>query len=133
VGHCSCPKSHRDVDRGSPFSPSSAYLTKQGLRMRTRVQIENIEEMRRRQGIEDIELHEDIGRLRPGDLVKITFLSGPTSFETLMVRITSIRGTAFRGKLVGEPRAHGLARLRVGSSIAFCADHIHSISEGQPR
>ena len=112
---------------------SIAPLVKEGLRVRNRVQIENIEEMRRRQGIEDVELHEDIGRLRPGDVVKVTFLSGPTSRETLMVRITSIRGPAIRGKLVGEPHAPGLARLRVGSLIAFCADHIHSIPGEQPR
>jgi hypothetical protein len=103
------------------------------MRMRKCVQIENIEEMRRRQGIEDVKLHEDIGRLRPGDLVNVTFLSGPTSFETLVVRITSVRGTAFPGKLVGEPDAPGLAGLRVGSPIAFGADRIHSIPGGQSR
>jgi hypothetical protein len=101
--------------------------------MRDRVQIENIEEMRRRQGIEDVELHEDIGRLRPGDLVKVTFLTGSASFETLSVRITSIRGTAFRGKLASRPLSTELGRLHVGSPIRFCADHIHSIPGGQPR
>ena len=97
------------------------------------MQIENIEEMRRRQGIKDVELHENFGRLRPGDFVKVTFLSGPASFETLSVRITSIRGTAFRGKLASRPLSTGLARLHVGSPISFCAAHIHSISGGQPR
>ncbi len=100
--------------------------------MRNRLQIENIEAMRRRQGIEDVELHEDIRRLRPGDFVKVTFVSGPTSFETLWIRLTSIRGTAFRGKLANRPLSTGLGRLHIGSPIAFCADHIHSIPKGQP-
>ncbi len=48
--------------------------------MRNPLHIENIEEMRRQQGIEDIELHEDIDQLRPGDFVKVTLVNGPTSF-----------------------------------------------------
>jgi hypothetical protein len=100
--------------------------------VRNRVQLEDIEEMRRRRGINDLELHEEIGRLAPGGFVKITFVSSPTSFETLFVRITSIQGTTFRGKLASEPHSAGLSRLRVGSSVAFSADHIHSIPKGHP-
>jgi len=101
--------------------------------MRHPVQIENIEEMRRREGIEDVELREHIGLLRPGYFVKLTFLSKPPSFETLWVRITSIRGSVFRGKLASRPLSNGLARLHVGSPVVFSAEHIHSIPTGEPR
>ena len=70
--------------------------------MRPAVAIEEIEQMRRQQGIEDAELRREIRGLRVGDRVKLTFLPGATSAagETLLVRITSINGRAFRGKLV---------------------------------
>jgi hypothetical protein len=45
--------------------------------MRHAVQLENIEELRRRQGIDDVELREAIGRLRVGDFVKLTLVTGP--------------------------------------------------------
>lgn len=99
--------------------------------MRNPLHIENIEEMRRQQGIEDIELHEDIDQLRPGDFVKVTLVNGPTSFETVHVRITSIRGTTFRGKLASQPQSMGLAHIHVGSPVTFSAGHIHSIPKGQ--
>jgi hypothetical protein len=96
-------------------------------------EIENIEELRRRQGIDDHELREEIGRLGVGDIVKITFLSGniPPSAETLSVRVTSIRGLAFRGKLASKPDSVGLSRLRIGAPVAFHAADIHSIPKGQ--
>jgi hypothetical protein len=100
--------------------------------MRNRVQIENIEEMRRRQGIDDVELHEDIRMLIPGDLVRVSLVTSPTSFETLCVRITSVKGPTFRGKLASRPHSKPLAWLRVGSPVAFCADHIHSIPKAWP-
>jgi hypothetical protein len=114
------------------FRFSRCSSVQKGSRMTSRVQIENIEEMRRRQGIDDVELHEEIRLLMPGDVVKVSFVSGPTAFETLSVRITSIKGSAFRGKLASRPHAAALSRLHVGSSIVFYADHIHSISKGQP-
>lgn len=43
--------------------------------MRVCIEIENIDELRRCHGIDDIELHEDISRLRVGDHVFLTFLS----------------------------------------------------------
>jgi len=95
--------------------------------MHPRVEIENIEEIRRREGIDDVELRKDIRRLAVGDCVKLSLLTGATTFETVVVRITSIRGTAFRGKLAKQPVAKGLAQLRAGSSLSFTADHIHSI------
>jgi hypothetical protein len=44
--------------------------------MRVSIEIENIDELRRCNGIDDIELHEDTGHLQVGDLVFLTFLSG---------------------------------------------------------
>ncbi len=103
--------------------------------MRNPVEIENIEELRRREGIDDVELRKEIRGLKVGDFVKLTLLSGTTgasSFETLLVRITSIRGSAFRGKLASRPTSTGLSKLRVGSPLAFTTAHIYSLSKGQP-
>ena len=102
--------------------------------MSPRVQIENIEDMRRREGIEDVELRQAIRCLQVGGLVRLTFL--PTmagcAGETLVVRITSIRGDAFRGKLASEPASAGLAELRVGLALAFAGCHIHSLAKARP-
>jgi hypothetical protein len=102
--------------------------------MRKPIEIENIEELRRREGIEDIALREGIRGLGIGDFVKVTLLTGrtPATGETLLVRITSIKGPAFRGKLASKPVSPGLATLRVGSQLAFTAAHIHSLLKGQP-
>ena len=96
------------------------------------VEIENIEEMRRREGIDDIELRKEIRGLRVGDFVKLTIVAGPTLFETLPVRITSIRGCGFRGKLAGKPASKGLAKLPDGATLVFTSAHIHSVPKGQP-
>ena len=95
------------------------------------VAIENIDELRRRQGIDDVELRRAIHGLQVGDYVKLTFLIGNGSFagETLLVRITSIRGEALRGKLANTPALAGLSRLRAGSPVVFCSDQIHSIAK----
>jgi hypothetical protein len=102
--------------------------------MRSTVAIENIEEMRRREGIEDVGLREEIDGLRVGDFVKLTFLTGtrPPAGETLLVRITRIRGDSFRGKLASRPAYRGLSGLRVGTPVVFTAAHIHSLPKGQP-
>jgi hypothetical protein len=96
--------------------------------------LENIEELRRREGIEDVELQEEIRCLHVGDLVKLTLLTGATPFagEPLLIRVTSMKGRSFRGKLTNKPSSPGLANLRVGSLIAFTAGHIHSVPKGQP-
>jgi hypothetical protein len=62
--------------------------------MRGPLQVQDIEEMRRRAGIEDVELPQAIHVLRVGALVKITLLAGAPAAagETLLVRITGIRG-----------------------------------------
>jgi hypothetical protein len=102
--------------------------------MRNPIEIENIEEVRRRAGIEDVELREEIRKLEIGDLVKLTLLTGTKSSagETLLVRITSIRGAAFRGKLIARPTSTDLAKLRVGSPVAFTVAHIHSLVREEP-
>ena len=95
--------------------------------MQTKVEIENIEEMRRQEGIDDDELRVDIRGLRVGDFARLTFVTSTKSFETGLVRITSIRGSAFRGKLVRRPSCAGLRGLRAGDSVAFTTAHIHSL------
>lgn len=93
------------------------------------VTIENIEEMRRREGIDDLELRAAIHTLRVGDCVMLTFLpaTAPCAGETLSVKITHIAGSSFRGKLACGPLSARLSPLRVGAIIAFGGDHIHSI------
>jgi hypothetical protein len=44
--------------------------------MRHTVAIEDIEEMRRQEGIDDVELRKAIRGLHVGDSVKLTFLAG---------------------------------------------------------
>jgi hypothetical protein len=102
--------------------------------MRQPVVIENIGEMRRQEGIDDVELEEAIRGLRVGDLVKLTLLTGatPSAGETLLVRITRIAGPAFRGKLAEGPASTRLSRFRAGSPVSFTSDHIHSIAKGRP-
>jgi hypothetical protein len=100
--------------------------------MRERVEIENIEEKRRRVGIEDVELREEIRGLRAGDFVNLTFLADSHASETLSVRITSIRGPAFRGKLTDSPTSAALAGLRAGSLVVFTRAHIHSLAKRRP-
>jgi hypothetical protein len=96
--------------------------------------IQDIEEMRRQEGIEDPELREQIGRLKRGDFVKLTFLAGTnsTAGETLQIRITSIRNGVFRGKLVKRPSTPGLSQLDAEAAIVFTAAHIHSLSGKRP-
>jgi hypothetical protein len=98
--------------------------------MREPVQIENIEEMRRRAGIDDVELRETIRGLRVGDRVNLTVLNSTTSsaWQKLRVRITRIRGSSFHG-LVECPSRFGPG---IGARLAFTAAHIHSVPEGRP-
>ena len=98
--------------------------------MRRRVEIQNIEDMRRREGIEDVELREQIRGLRVGAFVRITLVAGAAG-ETVLVRITSIRGDSFRGRLASSPTSAGLSGLRVGLALAFTGSHIHSLATGR--
>jgi hypothetical protein len=102
--------------------------------MRRTIVIEDIEGMRRRVGIDDVELREEIRGLRVGDLVKITLLTGttPRASETVPVKITDLGGYSFRGRLAGRPTSPGLSGLRPGFLVAFTAAHIHSLPKGSP-
>jgi hypothetical protein len=99
--------------------------------MRKTLQIENIEEMRRRAGIDDVELHEAIRGLQVGDYVRLTVLTGTKWWrgKTLLVRVTRIRGSEFRGR----PAAAGPLDLPAGARIAFRATHAHSLAKGRSR
>jgi hypothetical protein len=97
------------------------------------VDIENIEEMRLREGIDDVELREEIRRLRVGDQVHLTFLGGAKpAGETRLVRITSIRDGRFRGKLVSKLVSVGLPVVPAGAPVVFTASHIHSVAKKHP-
>jgi hypothetical protein len=93
------------------------------------VAIENIEEMRLRAGIDDVELRESIRRLRVGDRVRLTLLADPDvpSGKTLWFRISRIKGSRFEGRL---DKGQGPAGLRPGALVSFTAAHIHSVFEG---
>ena len=104
--------------------------------MRTSTTIENIGEMRRRVGIDDVELRDAIAGLEPGEFVRLTFLpdAKENGGETLTVRITGIKGLRFQGVLVETPANHDLAGLEIGTLVVFTAGHIHSLLEdGAPR
>jgi hypothetical protein len=98
--------------------------------MRMPVMIENIEAMRLRQGIDDVELREAVRQLRVGDSVKLTLLTGtePLKSETVLVRITRIRGAAFQGELVQRPTSARRSKLRTGARVDFSTIHIHSVA-----
>jgi hypothetical protein len=100
--------------------------------MRNATLIEDIEEMRQQQGIDDVELREAIRKLKVGDLVKLTFLNAtkPTAGETLSVRITTIERNSFQGQLAERPTAAILSDIKLGSPVAFTASHIHSLPGG---
>jgi hypothetical protein len=97
--------------------------------MRNPVVIEDIEAMRRQEGIEDIELREAVRGLAVGDRVRITLLSRtyPSVAETVVVRITQLRSLEFRGTLATRPSSRSLSVLQVGTPVAFTPAHIHSI------
>ncbi len=95
--------------------------------MSNSVQIENIEEMRQQEGIDDVELLKEIQGLRIGDFVKLTFVNSTKAFETLSVEITHIEGCSFRAKLAKKPAATGFSKLRVGAPVVFTTSHIHSV------
>src|SRR5258708_1012513 len=96
--------------------------------MRGPLEIENIEERRREAGIDDAELREQILKLVVGDCVLLTLLNPTRLFtdQTLQVRITSVRGSSLRGKVMGKA-ADGSGRPPPGTQLAFTTAHIHSI------
>jgi hypothetical protein len=96
------------------------------------IAIENIDELRRQEGIDDVELHEEIRRLRVGDHVRLTFMGGANLRETLSVRITRIQTGQFRGRLIGRPVHPDLLGLRADALVTFTAGQIHSIAPSRP-
>jgi hypothetical protein len=102
--------------------------------MRNQFEIEDIEGLRRRQGINDCELRQQVRGLRAGDIVLLTLLPGSAApgGEMVPVRITRVRGSAFRGELVRKPATSALAGVRAGSPVVFAATHIHSLLQGRP-
>ena len=113
------------LDSGIPGLPKGPVMDNP-------VEIQDIEEMRRKEGIDDVRLRVEIRGLKVGDLVKLSLATGMASFETLAVRITSSRGSAFRGKLANRPSSAGLLKLSAGPSIALTTAHIHSIAKMAP-
>ena len=94
--------------------------------------IENIDEARKREGIDDVVLRNEIHRLKAGDHVRLSVSSDGKQFEMLAVRITSLKGTAIRGKLLDKPRSRALGTLVPGSAMKFAASQVHSIVDGKP-
>jgi hypothetical protein len=99
------------------------------------IKIENISEMRRSEGIYDADLYAEIQTLQAGECVRLTFLTGVanSSGEIRLVRITSIKGDVFRGKLFNSSALDGPCKLPPGSLITFSKDHIHSIARERPK
>lgn len=99
--------------------------------MKPIIRIENIDEMRRDQAIDDAELQAQIKALLPGNLVRLTFLPAAEfdHGEMLLVRITSIRDRTYRGKIAQEPSSR-LVDLRQGRLVRFASAHIHSVVKG---
>jgi hypothetical protein len=98
--------------------------------MSNRIRIEDIEGMRREAGIDDVDLHKAIARLRTGDHVHLTFRVGNGTPETLLVRVTSINAANYEGELVQAPATASLQTMQVGSPMSFAATHIHSMAVG---
>src|SRR5262245_22129946 len=92
-------------------------------------QIEEIDALRRQNGIDDVELHQEIARLRVGDRVRLTFLAGPGLPAPLTLRapVTHIGEGGFRGRLVDSPAGRAPAELRRGMVVVFTAGQIHSV------
>jgi hypothetical protein len=98
--------------------------------MHSSIEIENILELRRAEGIEDVELRAAIRALRVGDVVKLTFQSNttPCVSETLSVRVIAINGSKYRGRMVKGAKSNALSELRPRSIVNFAAAHIHSLA-----
>jgi hypothetical protein len=100
--------------------------------MGTPLLIEDIAQMREREGIDDVDLRAAIRALAVGDLVRITLRADQApAGETLVVRITDITGTTFRGTLADKPASKSLTGLAVGFPLTFNAAHIHSLANGR--
>jgi hypothetical protein len=96
--------------------------------MRNTIAIDDIEEVRRQLGIDDVELRLGIRQLKVGDIVHLSLVTAK-GLHTVPVRITSIRGYAFRGKLTGRQPDAVADGLPAGATLAFKSAHIHSIKD----
>ncbi len=91
--------------------------------MTNTVEIEDIEQMRLEQGINDVELRAEIRRLSVGDVVRLTFRASAHSAQTVPVRITRIRQEmTFRGKLTQRA-----LKVPPGTTVEFTRTHVHSV------
>jgi hypothetical protein len=99
--------------------------------VRNPIEIQDVEQLRQRVGIDDVELREQVRRLRVGDVVRLTFLAGPGKAETLAVRVTAIRRARLSGELVAGAKSPQLAGLSQGSPVTFTRAHVHSVQGPQ--
>lgn len=97
------------------------------MKMKHTLDLEDIEALRLRQGIDDVELREEVRRLGPGDCVRLTFLGAARPNETLMVRVSRVNGADFQGKLLQKLSQEGQAGLQLGETVCFRAVHVHSV------
>ncbi len=95
--------------------------------MQRALPIQDIEEMRLQAGIDDVELRLEIRALQIGDCVKLSLMTGDRSFETVSVRITSMKGSDFRGKLADPKTCSCTSKRLAGLTVDFTTAHIHSI------
>jgi hypothetical protein len=101
--------------------------------MKNAYNIEDIEAQRLRQGIDDVELREQVVHLAAGDCVRLTFLGSERPSQTLMVRITRAVGRSFRGRLIQRPSKCIPDGLRLGALLNFKAAQIHSVVRTEVR
>jgi hypothetical protein len=115
--------------RNSPRPPVEPAVRREGGSAGgSAILIEDIAGMRRRNGIDDDDLRDDIRRLAVGDLVRLTLRAEQAAAgETVVVRITEVRSAGFRGALAGRPASKSLAGLGIGFALGFTAEHIHSV------
>ena len=94
--------------------------------MKESLVFEDIEELRKQQGIIDLALHRDIERLKPGSKVRLSLLIDRHGAETVVVRLTSIRRETLRGRLVQKPKASAFkALLPAGFNIPSISHSFH--------
>ena len=96
--------------------------------MRGPLQVQDIEEMRRRAGIKDVELRQAIRVLRVG--ARQNYAPGRRAgcrWRDAAGPDHRHPGGASRGKLADRPTSAGLSGLRPGRALAFTGSHIHSV------
>ena len=93
------------------------------------VELENIEEMRRRRGITDDKLRDEIPPLRSATRSGSPWRRAPkpSREKPCTCDITTIKGQSFQGELTKKPSSARGSKLRVRSRVTFTAAHIHSV------